>query len=85
MNCEAAGRFTAGWITRSGLHALCGRPLVAGIGLCLGNIFNQTLGAVEGNHVKCADVFGLGENAYTSKSNQNPESSPKMCPASGLQ
>lgn len=45
----------------------CGRPLVADLGLCLINIFFQTLGVVEGSHVKCADLLGLAEGAYTSK------------------
>lgn len=58
---------------------------MADLGLCLVNIFFQTLGVIEGSHVEYADLLGLAESAYTSKSNQNSESSSKMCPAYGLQ
>lgn len=51
---------------------------MADLGLCLVSSFYQPLGAVEGSRVKCADLLGVAESAYTSKSNQDPESSSKM-------
>lgn len=38
------------------MRALCGRPPVADLGLCLVSTFYQALEAVEGSRVKCADL-----------------------------
>lgn len=76
----------AGWFYNIRLvFSMYGRPLGADLGLCLVNVLYQVLGAIEGSRVKCAALLGLGEGAYTSKSNQDPESFSKMCLVSGLQ